>query len=37
MKDNFDRITDLIVIAAVLITAVIVFITIRILGGNFNG
>ena len=30
---NFDKITDIITVAAVIITAAIVFITIKILGG----
>lgn len=30
---DFDKITDIITIAAVIITAILVFITVRILGG----
>ena len=30
---DFDKITDIITIAAVIITAAVVFITVRILGG----
>ena len=31
---DFDKVTDIIVIAAVIITAAIVYITVRIIGGT---
>ena len=31
---DFDKITDIITVAAVIITAAIVFITVRIIGGT---